>query len=58
MTSAILREGNNGRGGPLTLRILNNLGVARLHDGHARVGRAEIDSNDAGEDKKEAEVRD
>ena len=45
VTSAILSEGDNGRGGPLTLSILNNLGVAGLHDCDARVGRAEIDAN-------------
>ena len=58
MTSAILREGNDGRSGPLTLRILDDLRVARLHDGDARVRGAEIDANDAAVDKKVARVRD
>ena len=59
VTGAILSEGDNGRGGPLTLSILNNLGVAGLHDCDARVGRAEIDANNGAiKSKKEAEIRD
>ena len=58
MASSILREGNDGRSGPLTLRILNDLRVARLHDGDARVRGAEIDANDAIVDKKGARISD
>ena len=39
-------EGDHGRGRPCALGILNNLGVAAFHDRDARIGRAQVDTND------------
>jgi hypothetical protein len=42
---AVLGEGNDRRRGPITLAVLDDLGLAALHDRDARIGRAEIDAN-------------
>ena len=43
-----LGEGNDGRRGAATLGVLDDGRLAALEDGHARVGRAEIDTDGLG----------
>ena len=40
----VFREGDNGWGGAGTFRVFKNGGFAAVHDGHTRVGGAEVDS--------------
>src|SRR6202020_1702001 len=42
---AILGEGNDGRRGAITLAVLDDFGLAALHDRDARIRRTEIDTN-------------
>jgi len=42
----LLGVSDDGGGRARALRILDHLGLAALHDGHARVRRAEVDAND------------
>jgi hypothetical protein len=42
---AILGEGNDRRRRPVALTVLDDLGLAALHDRDAGIGRAEIDAN-------------
>ena len=39
-----LGEGDDGRGGALAFGVFENLGFATFHDGHAGVGRAQINA--------------
>src|SRR6185312_4423531 len=41
----VLREGDDRWGGPVALAVLDHAGLAALHDGHARIGRAEVDTD-------------
>mmetsp|Transcript_18423 Transcript_18423/g.32273 ORF Transcript_18423/g.32273 Transcript_18423/m.32273 type:complete len:162 (+) Transcript_18423:1554-2039(+) len=43
---AILGETNNGRSGAHALAVFDDLGRASLHDGHAGIRSAKIDSDD------------
>src|SRR5690606_13775032 len=43
---AVLGIRHDRRRGAVTLAVLDDLGLAALHDRHARVGRAEVDSDD------------
>src|SRR6267143_998324 len=43
---AVLAETHHGWGDPAALFVLDHLGVAALHDGHHRVGRPQVDSDD------------
>jgi len=45
MASAVFGKGYDRWGCSLTFGVLNNLGVTRLKDGNARIGRSKIDSN-------------
>ncbi len=42
---AVLGEGNDRRRRPVAFTVLDDLGLAALHDRNARIGRAEIDAN-------------
>ncbi len=42
---AVLGEGNDRRRRPIALTVLDDLGLAALHDRDAGIGRAEIDAN-------------
>ena len=42
---AVLGKGDDGGGGAIALAVLDHPGLAPLHDGHARVGRAEVDTD-------------
>src|SRR4029077_19490988 len=42
---AVLGKGDDRGGGAITLAVLDHPGLAALHDGHARVGRAEVDTD-------------
>ena len=42
---AIFREGHDRRRGAITFAVLDNFGLAALHDRDARIRRAEIDAN-------------
>ena len=44
--SAILKQTNNGGSGAVAFEVLNHTRLGALHDGHARVGRSQIDTND------------
>src|SRR6185437_15791361 len=41
----VLREGDDRWGGTVALAVLDHAGLAALHDGHARIGRAEVDAD-------------
>ncbi|EMI50595.1 putative NAD-specific glutamate dehydrogenase [Stenotrophomonas maltophilia AU12-09] len=43
---AVLGVGDDRRGGAIAFRILDDAGLAAVHDRHARVGGAEVDTND------------
>ena len=43
-TLAAVGEGDDGRGGPVAFGVFDDLGVTTFHDGHARVGRAQVDA--------------
>ncbi|EIM04174.1 putative NAD-specific glutamate dehydrogenase [Rhodanobacter denitrificans] len=43
---AILGEGDDGGGGAIAFRVLDDLGRAAVHHGHAGVGRAQVDTDD------------
>ena len=45
-TIAGLGKADHGRGGACTLRVCDNNGLAALHDSHAAVGGAKVDSDD------------
>ena len=45
-TLALGGEGNDRGGRAGTLCVLNHTGSLALHNGHARVGRAQVDTND------------
>mmetsp|Transcript_58 Transcript_58/g.35 ORF Transcript_58/g.35 Transcript_58/m.35 type:complete len:307 (+) Transcript_58:998-1918(+) len=45
----VVGEGNSRRSGSLAFGILDDLGVAALHDGNTRVGGSQIDSDDGRE---------
>jgi hypothetical protein len=45
---AALGEGDDGRGGATTLRVLDDGRLAAFEDGHARVRRAEVDADGLG----------
>src|SRR2546423_417113 len=42
---AVLGKGDDGGGGAIALAVLDHPGLAALYDGHARVGRAEVDTD-------------
>ncbi len=42
---AVLRERDDGRRGAPALRVRDDRGLAALEDGHARVGRAQVDTD-------------
>src|SRR5699024_4047396 len=44
----VIRVGDDGRRGARALGILDHLGLAAFHDGHAAVGGAEVDADDLG----------
>ena len=44
---AIFHVSNDGRRGARAFSVFNHLGRVALHDGHARVGRAQVDSDDS-----------
>ncbi len=46
----ILGVGDDGRGRACALGVLDDLGLATLHDGHAGVGGAEVDTDDFSHD--------
>ena len=43
---SLLAEGHHRRSGPVALRVLDDLGRAALHHGHAGVSGAEVDADD------------
>ena len=43
---AVLGVGDDRRGGAIAFRIFDDAGLAAVHDRHARVGGAEVDTND------------
>jgi len=43
---AVTREGDDRRGGAVPFAVLDDLGFAVLHDGHAGVGGTQVDAND------------
>jgi hypothetical protein len=45
-TFAMLGEGDDGGCCPLTLSVLDDTRSLALHDGDARVGRTQVDTND------------
>ena len=45
-TFAVVREGDDRRGGARPLGVLDDFGRCALHDGDAGIGRAEVDAND------------
>src|SRR5665647_863435 len=45
---AVVGERDNGRRSALSFRVLDHLGVLAVHDRDARIGRAEVDTNDFG----------
>src|SRR5205085_7359437 len=42
---AVCRERHDGWGCPAPFRIFDDLGGRTLHNGHTRIGRAEVDTN-------------
>jgi hypothetical protein len=46
---AVISEGDDRGSSSLTFGVLDNLGIARLHDSDAGVGSAQIDSDNGGE---------
>ena len=51
VASAVLSEGDDGRRGSLTFRVLDDSGSVGLHDGAARVRGSEFDSDDTKDEK-------
>ena len=43
----VVTESHNRRRSPVTLAVLQNLGLTAIHHGHTRIRGAEVDSNDA-----------
>ncbi|EIL99176.1 putative NAD-specific glutamate dehydrogenase [Rhodanobacter thiooxydans LCS2] len=43
---AVLGEGDDGRRGAIAFRVLDDLGRAAVHHGHAGVGRTQVDADD------------
>ena len=43
---AMVGERNDGGCCPCTFRVLDDMGSLALHDGNARVGRSQVDTND------------
>ena len=41
----VLGEGDDRGGGAIALAVLDHARLAALHDGHARIGRAEVDAD-------------
>ncbi len=52
---AVLGEGNDRRRRPIALAVLDDLGLAALHDRDAGIGRAEIDANHFSHDENPLE---
>src|ERR1019366_308301 len=47
---AVFHIGDDGRCGACAFRVLDHLGLAVFHDGHAGVGRAQVDTDDFSHD--------